>query len=52
MLAAQPRPKSPRYEQVNLAVQAVVHDAMAQRLTPKQAVARLERELEAIVRRG
>ncbi|SER64207.1 ABC transporter substrate-binding protein [Streptomyces qinglanensis] len=52
VLAAQPRPKSPRYEQVNLAVQAVVHDAMAQRVSPEQAVARLERELEAIVRRG
>ncbi|MEU2721822.1 ABC transporter substrate-binding protein [Streptomyces smyrnaeus] len=51
VLAAQPRPKSPRYEQVNLAVQAVVYDALAQWVTPKQAVARLTRELEAIVRR-
>ncbi|MGP3983673.1 ABC transporter substrate-binding protein [Streptomyces sp. KR80] len=52
VLDAKPRPKSPRYEQVNLAVQAVVHDAMAQRETPSGAVARLARELEAIVRRG
>ncbi|MGP3992003.1 ABC transporter substrate-binding protein [Streptomyces sp. 3N207] len=52
VLAAKPRPKSPRYEQVNLAVQAVVHDAMAQRVTPKRAVARLAQELQAIVRRG
>ncbi|MGP3953168.1 ABC transporter substrate-binding protein [Streptomyces sp. 7N604] len=52
VLDARPRPKSPRYEQVNLAVQAVVHDAMAQRETPDHAVARLARELGAIVRRG
>ncbi|MFG2194706.1 ABC transporter substrate-binding protein [Streptomyces sp. NPDC048639] len=52
VLAAKPRPKSPRYEQVNLAVQAVVHDAMAQRETPDRAVARLARELGAIARRG
>ncbi|MEV6316059.1 ABC transporter substrate-binding protein [Streptomyces sp. NPDC051776] len=52
VLAAKPRPKSPRYEQVNLAIQAVVHDAMAQRETPEQAVARLARELEAIVRQN
>lgn len=29
VLAAEPRPKSPRYDQVSLVVQAVVHDAMA-----------------------
>ncbi|MCC5036381.1 ABC transporter substrate-binding protein [Streptomyces sp. WAC 00631] len=52
VLAAKPRPKSPRYEQVNLAVQAVVHDVMAQRETPASGVARLERELRAIVRKG
>ncbi|MGP4004071.1 ABC transporter substrate-binding protein [Streptomyces sp. 8N706] len=52
VLTAKPRPKSPRYEQVNLAVQAVVHDALAQRQTPASAVARLQRELEAIARRG
>ncbi|MBO8185130.1 ABC transporter substrate-binding protein [Streptomyces spirodelae] len=52
VLAAKPRPKSRRYEQVSLAVQAVVYDAMAQRVTPRQAVARLERELQEIVRRG
>ncbi|MEU6084573.1 ABC transporter substrate-binding protein [Streptomyces sp. NPDC047108] len=52
VLAAKPRPKSPRYEQVNLAVQAVAADAMAQRETPGRAVSRLARELEAIVRRG
>ncbi|MGP3922763.1 ABC transporter substrate-binding protein [Streptomyces sp. 8N616] len=49
VLAARPRPKSPRYEQVNLAIQAVVHDAMAQRETPEHAVERLARELETIV---
>jgi multiple sugar transport system substrate-binding protein len=51
VLAAQPRPKSPRYEQVDLAIQAVMQDAMAQRETPAQAVARLARELHAIAAR-
>lgn len=52
VLAAGPRPKSPRYDQVSLAVQAVVQDAMALRLTPERAVTRLERELRAVVRRS
>ncbi|HEY3482576.1 MAG TPA: ABC transporter substrate-binding protein [Streptomyces sp.] len=51
VLAAQPRPKSPRYQQVDLAIQAVMQDAMAQRETPAQAVARLTRELHAIAAR-
>ncbi|WP_461030059.1 ABC transporter substrate-binding protein, partial [Streptomyces sparsus] len=48
VLAAEPRAKSPRYDQVSLAVQAVVQDALALRQTPREAVARLGRELEAI----
>lgn len=52
ILSAQPRPKSPAYEQVSLVVQAVAHDALAQRQTPAEAVARLTRELDGIVRRG
>ncbi|MEU4495798.1 ABC transporter substrate-binding protein [Streptomyces sp. NPDC023998] len=52
VLAAEPRPKSPRYDQVSLAVQAVVQDVMALRQTPQQAVARLSRELGSISRRG
>ncbi|GGX69407.1 ABC transporter substrate-binding protein [Streptomyces fructofermentans] len=52
VLAAAPRPKSPRYDQVSLAVQAVVHDAMAGNQTPEAAVRRLARELAAISRRG
>ncbi|MFD5054495.1 ABC transporter substrate-binding protein [Streptomyces tendae] len=48
VLAAAPRPKSPRYDQVSLAVQAVVHDAMTGRQTPEAAVRRLARELAAI----
>ncbi|GAA2428367.1 ABC transporter substrate-binding protein [Streptomyces glaucus] len=51
VLAAAPRPKSPRYDQVSLAVQAVVHDAMTGRQTPEAAVRRLARELAAISRR-
>jgi multiple sugar transport system substrate-binding protein len=50
VLAAAPRPKSPRYDQVSLAVQAVVHDAMTGRQTPEAAVRRLARELDAIAR--
>lgn len=52
VLAAEPRPKSPRYDQVSLAVQAVVQDVMTLRQTPQQAVARLSRELGSISRRG
>ncbi|WP_030206560.1 ABC transporter substrate-binding protein [Streptomyces sp. NRRL S-87] len=52
VLSAVPRPKSPRYDQVSLAVQAVAQDAMALRQTPEQAVARLARELEALSRKG
>ncbi|MFD1828786.1 ABC transporter substrate-binding protein [Streptomyces desertarenae] len=48
VLAAEPRPKSPRYDQVSLVVQAVVHDAMAGRQSPRQAVERLARELGSI----
>ncbi|MGW0312949.1 ABC transporter substrate-binding protein [Streptomyces flavidovirens] len=52
VLAAEPRPKSPRYDQVSLAVQAVAYDALALRQTPEQAVDRLARELRAVARRG
>ncbi|MFB9512880.1 ABC transporter substrate-binding protein [Streptomyces purpureus] len=51
VLSAAPRPKSPHYEQVSLAVQAVVHDALAQHQTPEAAVRRLADELAAITRR-
>ncbi|MEU3250385.1 ABC transporter substrate-binding protein [Streptomyces sp. NPDC006997] len=47
---AAPRPKSPRYDQVSLVVQAVVHDALAGRHTPEEAVRRLARELDALTR--
>ncbi|GGM22558.1 ABC transporter substrate-binding protein [Streptomyces fumigatiscleroticus] len=50
VLSAAPRPKSPHYDQVSLAVQAVVHDALTGRETPAQAVRRLARELDAITR--
>ncbi|QOV39112.1 ABC transporter substrate-binding protein [Streptomyces ferrugineus] len=50
VLTAAPRPKSPRYDQVSLVVQAVVHDAMTGRETPAAAVRRLARELDAIAR--
>lgn len=52
VLSAVPRPKSPRYDQVSLAVQAVAQDVMALRQTPEQAVARLARELGTISRKG
>lgn len=45
---AAPRPESPRYDQVSLVVQAVVHDAMTGRETPASAVRRLARELAAL----
>ncbi|MEW2634914.1 ABC transporter substrate-binding protein [Streptomyces sp. NPDC048389] len=50
VLSAVPRPKSPRYDQVSLAVQAVAQDVMALRQTPADAVERLARELAAISR--
>ncbi|GGW85416.1 ABC transporter substrate-binding protein [Streptomyces lomondensis] len=48
VLAAEPRPKSPHYDQVSLVVQAAVQDAMTGRQTPEAAVRRLARELAAI----
>ncbi|MFF7870014.1 ABC transporter substrate-binding protein [Streptomyces qaidamensis] len=51
VLAAEPRPKSPRYDQVSLVVQAVVHDAMAGHQAPAAAVRRLARELAAVSHR-
>ncbi|MDT9695984.1 ABC transporter substrate-binding protein [Streptomyces sp. P17] len=48
VLTAAPRPKSPRYDQVSLVVQAVVRDAMTGRMTPEAAVRRLARELAAV----
>ncbi|EST22132.1 hypothetical protein N566_26775 [Streptomycetaceae bacterium MP113-05] len=50
ILTAEPRPKSPRYDQVSLAVQAVAHDVLSLRQTPGDAVVRLRRELTAIAR--
>ncbi|AXK37257.1 ABC transporter substrate-binding protein [Streptomyces armeniacus] len=52
ILSAEPRTKSPRYDQVTLAVQAVTNDVLALRQTPEKAVERLARELEDIARRG
>ncbi|MFE7093922.1 ABC transporter substrate-binding protein [Streptomyces erythrochromogenes] len=52
VLSAVPRPKSPRYDQVSLTVQAVGQDVMALRQTPDEAVARLARELGVISRTG
>ncbi|MEU1454269.1 ABC transporter substrate-binding protein [Streptomyces avermitilis] len=52
VLAAAPRPKSPRYDQVSLAVQAVVRDAMTGHETPTAAVRRLARELADISHRS
>ncbi|MFI6149611.1 ABC transporter substrate-binding protein [Streptomyces sp. NPDC051109] len=48
VLSAVPRPKSARYDQVSLAVQAVAQDLMTQRETPDEAVARLARELRGV----
>ncbi|MFF4694235.1 ABC transporter substrate-binding protein [Streptomyces chattanoogensis] len=52
VLTARPRLKSPRYDQVSLAVQAVVHDALVHGRSADATVARLSRELRAIVARG
>lgn len=52
VLAARPRPKSPRYDQVSLVVQAVMHDVLAQRLSPEAAVGRMAAELDAVAARG
>ncbi|MEV7951709.1 ABC transporter substrate-binding protein [Streptomyces rubiginosohelvolus] len=52
VLTAAPRPKSPRYDQVSLTVQAVVQDAMAQRQGAEMAIRRLAAELSAITHPG
>jgi multiple sugar transport system substrate-binding protein len=49
---ARPRPKSAHYDQVSLAVAAVAGDALRGRVTVDQALARLDKELAAIVRTG
>lgn len=49
ILSARVRPKSPQYDQVSLAVAAVVHDALTLRRTPDQTTDRLVTELNAIV---
>ncbi|MFJ2095428.1 ABC transporter substrate-binding protein [Streptomyces sp. NPDC087901] len=48
LMTAVPRPKSSRYDQVSLVVQAVVHDAMSGHESPSAAVRRLAYELSAI----
>ncbi|MCQ9131259.1 ABC transporter substrate-binding protein [Streptomyces hilarionis] len=48
VMRAAPRPKSARYDQVSLVVQAVVRDAMTGHGTPEDAVRRLARELAAL----
>ncbi|MEV6353804.1 ABC transporter substrate-binding protein [Streptomyces hydrogenans] len=48
VLAAVPRPKSARYDQVSLAVQAVAQDVLALRTSPEEGARRLTRELAAI----
>lgn len=50
LLSARPRPKSPDYDQVTLAVSEIVHDALTLRRTPDETTARLSTELNAIVR--
>ncbi|MFF6792052.1 ABC transporter substrate-binding protein [Streptomyces filamentosus] len=52
VLAAVPRPKSARYDQVSLAVQAVAQDVLALRASPEEGVRRLTRELAAIPHDG
>lgn len=47
--SAQPRPKSARYDQVSLAVAAVTSDALNDRISPRQAIATLDRDLRDIV---
>jgi multiple sugar transport system substrate-binding protein len=48
VLSAASRPKSPRYEQVSLVVQAVMHDVLTGHQSSGAAVERLTRELAAI----
>lgn len=49
LLASLPRPVTPDYDQVSLAVAATVHDAMTLSQPPSVAAARLQRELTAIL---
>ncbi|MEU1089397.1 ABC transporter substrate-binding protein [Streptomyces sp. NPDC005892] len=50
VLTAAPRPKSPRYDQVSLVVQAIVHDCLTGRQSPDAAVRRLAAELAAVAK--
>ncbi|MDF2256782.1 ABC transporter substrate-binding protein [Streptantibioticus ferralitis] len=50
ILSAKPRPKTPDYDQVSLAVAEAAHDALTLRRSPDEATARLADELGTIVR--
>jgi multiple sugar transport system substrate-binding protein len=50
ILSARPRPKSPNYNQVSLAISKAVHDALSLRLSPDAALSDLAQDLNAIVR--
>jgi multiple sugar transport system substrate-binding protein len=50
ILSARPRPKSPEYDQVSLAVAGEVHDALTLRRSPAAATAALAQDLKGILR--
>ncbi|MCQ4079510.1 ABC transporter substrate-binding protein [Streptomyces sp. RB6PN25] len=49
ILSAQPRPETPDYDQVSLAVAEALHDALTLTRSPDETAARLTNELNAIV---
>jgi len=49
ILSAKPRPKSPNYNQVSLAISKSVHDALSLRLSPDAALKGLAQDLTGIV---
>jgi multiple sugar transport system substrate-binding protein len=52
ILTARPRPQTPSYSQLSLAISGTVHQALVNGLPAGQTIARLARELRSFVRTG
>jgi multiple sugar transport system substrate-binding protein len=52
ILEARPRPETPDYNQLSLAISSTVHQALMQRVTASAALSQLSRELNQIIGNG
>jgi multiple sugar transport system substrate-binding protein len=49
-MAAKPRPVSPKYPKISDSISSNVHKALSGSLSPEDAVANIQKEVEAIVK--